>query len=392
MHDRRYEVVVVGGGIHGAGVAQAAAAAGYRTLIIEQRGWAAGTSSRSSKLLHGGLRYLETAQFSLVRQSLRERNLLLQLAPTLAHPLCFNIPIYKTTSRRPWQLAIGLSLYALLSGFTALSRFSWGRATAGGVKTEGLQAVFSYWDGQTNDTLLTRAVIESAKSLDTHVMCPATLSDAERTAEGYQLTVDESCDDKTIAHCIQADYVVNCTGPWINQVLSLVSPAPVQRPCELIKGSHLILREKIADEAFYLEAPQDGRAIFLLPWGEHSLLGTTEQAFAGDPQTVSVSAVEQEYLLTTARHYFPQQTFTVIDKFAGLRVLPTGDVRAFSRPRDCILHTDPDHPRLLSLYGGKLTTYRHTAEQVLALVATQLGKRKVIADTRALPLSVLYSD
>lgn len=384
MSDRRYELVVIGGGIHGAGVAQAGAAAGYKTLIVEQRQWAAGTSSRSSKLLHGGLRYLETAQLSLVNESLQERNLLLTLAPELAHPLRFNIPVYATTSRRPWQLMIGLSLYALLSGFSSLSRFSWNRPAPASLQSKGLQAMFSYWDGQTDDALLTRAVVDSATQLGAESLCPATLVSAVQNTDGYRLQITNA----TGSDHLHADFVVNCGGPWINSVLDRVNPATRQLPCELVKGSHLILQQQISQEAFYLESPRDQRAIFLLPWGKHSLLGTTEQTFSGDPQTVSVSDQEREYLLATASHYFPQSTFTVIDEFAGLRVLPIGESPAFSRPRDCILHTDNHHPRLLSLYGGKLTTYRHTADNVLRAVSAQLGKRTPVADTRNLSLSL----
>ena len=383
MAGDRYEVTVIGGGIHGAGVMQAAAAAGYKTLVIEQRHWAAGTSSRSSKLLHGGLRYLETAQLSLVRQSLQERNRLLELAPTLAHPLQFHIPIYAGTTRRPWQLVLGLSLYAVLSGLSRLSRFSWHRGALAGLKADGLQKRFSYWDGQTDDALLTRAVVDSALSLGADALCPATLTAAERTADGYRLTVVEGDDTRHI----HTDFLVNCAGPWINRVQALVSPETTQQTCELVKGSHLILQKRISDDAFYLESPEDKRAIFLLPWGEHSLLGTTEQHFEGDPQSVAVSPQERNYLLATARHYFPNADFKVIEEFAGLRVLPAGDASAFARPRECIFHSDPEHPRLLALYGGKLTTYRHTAEQVIKAVTRQLGPRQAIADTTTLPLS-----
>ena len=384
MAEERYEVTVIGGGIHGAGVAQAAAAAGYSTLIIEQRDWGAETSSRSSKLLHGGLRYLETAQFGLVRESLKERNLLLQLAPGLAHPLRFNIPVYRDTRRRPWQLVLGLSLYAVLSGLSSLSRFGITRSPHVALRPQGLQKIFRYWDGQTDDVQLTRAVIRSAQENGAGLLCPAKLLQAQWTADGYRLTVQEG---DAAPRQVHTDYLVNCSGPWINQVLELVSPRPQQRDCELVKGSHLVIREKISDEAFYLEAPADGRAIFLLPWGEHSLLGTTEQPFRGsDPQTVAVSPQERSYLLETAHHYFPTSNFTVINEFAGLRVLPASDNRAFERPRDCVLHTDARHPRLLSLYGGKLTTYRKTAEKVLKAVRRQLGARPPRATTDKLPL------
>lgn len=385
MTDSHYHLAVIGGGIHGAGVAQAAAAAGLKTLIVEQRDWASATSSRSSKLLHGGLRYLETAQFSLVRESLQERNLLLSLAPSLAHPLRFNIPIYRNTSRRPWQLICGLSIYALFSGFNPLSRFSWWRSPPAGLNTRGLQRVFSYWDGQTNDRLLTRAVIHSALEIGAEARCPSELVSARQVEGGYELTLGDSTGS---VDAVRTDFLVNCTGPWVNDMLSNVSPTPVSMPCDLVKGSHLVLAEKLSDEAFYLESPQDQRAVFLLPWGEHSLLGTTEQRYDGDPRTVSVSAGERDYLLQTANHYFPQQSFTIIEEFAGLRVLPTGSGRAFSRPRDCILHTDPDHPRLISLYGGKLTTYRHTAATVIRQALAVLGPRPPLADTRELALQL----
>ena len=405
MDSAHYEVVVIGGGIHGAGVAQAAAAAGYKTLIIEQQNWAAGTSSRSSKLLHGGLRYLETAQISLVWQSLQERNRLLKLAPSLAHPLRFHIPIYQSTKRRPWQLMIGLSIYAVLSGLSSLSQFSWSQPAPPGLKKTGLKKIFSYWDGQTNDALLTQAVIHSAKKLGADLLCPYQLISAQainnekNNISGYSLTLQNNVDAGANATTdtdmplhthtttkVTADYLVNCTGPWVNTTLALISPTPLELPCELIAGSHLILQEKLSDDAFYMESPQDGRAIFLLPWGEHSLLGTTEQTFHGDPKTICVSQQERDYLLQTASHYFPEQTFTVIDEFSGLRVLPIGNSRAFSRPRDCILHQAPEHPHLLSLYGGKLTTYRHTAEQVIKLINQQLGSRKKVADTRKVRL------
>ncbi|WP_101757030.1 glycerol-3-phosphate dehydrogenase/oxidase [Oceanicoccus sp. KOV_DT_Chl] len=382
MTDNQYEVVVIGGGIHGAGVAQAAAAAGYKTLIIEHQYWAAGTSSRSSKLLHGGLRYLETAQLGLVRESLQERNRLLRLAPSLAHPLRFHIPVYSTTTRRPWQLFFGLTLYAILSGFTSMSRFSWSTPPPPGLKKKGLKSLFSYSDGQTNDTQLTQAVVDSAQALGAQTCCPATVTGIEKYSDGYQLMIKEG----EVLNQIQSSFVVNCSGPWVNQVLTSVTPSTEQLACELVKGSHLILRERISTDAFYLESPQDQRAIFLLPWGEHSLLGTTEQNFNGDPKTVAVSEQEREYLLTTVRYYFPDNSFTVIDEFAGIRVLPIGRSPAFSRPRECILHTDSHHPCLLSLYGGKLTTYRHTAEKVITIIKAQLGKRTAVADTKSLHL------
>src|SRR5277367_6124746 len=174
---KEYDVVIIGGGIHGAGVLQAAVAAGHSALLIERQGLASGTSSRSSKLIHGGLRYLESGQFALVRESLRERTILLRIAPELVKLKPFFIPVYRDTRRRPWQLKIGLWIYALLGGFTKETRFGdvpeaeW--STLDGLELENLDAVIRYHDGQTDDSLLTRAVVQSALELGATVAMPA---------------------------------------------------------------------------------------------------------------------------------------------------------------------------------------------------------------------------
>ncbi len=385
-----YEVAVSGGGILGGGAAQACAAAGYRCVIVEQTDWAAGTSSRSSKLIHGGLRYLESGQLSLVRESLRERAILLRIAPELVKPLAFLIPVYGATKRRPWELTSGLSLYALLAGWTRLARFSTisprrlpSALRANGLKTEGLQAVFRYWDAQTDDVQLTRAVLQSAQSLGAEARCPAQLVSAERAGDGYRLQLDE----RGHARELRCNYLINAGGPWVNDVLATITPKAAHRPIDRVLGSHLILEPALHDEAFYLESPIDQRAVFVLPWKGKTLLGTTERPFDGDPQCAAVSAADREYLLATLRHYFPKVKPKIVDEFAGVRVLPHGDGRAFTRPRDCVFHVDPQHPNLLSLYGGKLTGYRHTGQDVVAKVRQALGPRDQKADTSTLPLT-----
>src|SRR5580658_10137849 len=174
---KEYDVIVVGGGIHGAGVLQAAAAAGHSALLIEKRALASGTSSRSSKLIHGGLRYLESGQFALVRESLHERAVHLRIAPELVQLRPFFIPVYKETRRRPWELKLGLWLYALLGGFDASTRFGrvpkseWPRLD--GLRMRDLDAVIRYYDAQTDDAQLTRAVVESARALGGEIAVPA---------------------------------------------------------------------------------------------------------------------------------------------------------------------------------------------------------------------------
>ncbi|MCR4301236.1 MAG: FAD-dependent oxidoreductase, partial [Sulfuricaulis sp.] len=172
-----YDVAVIGGGIHGVGVAQAAAAAGYSVLLMEQNNLGSGTSSRSSKLIHGGLRYLESAHFGLVRESLREREILLHIAPALVQRVPFYIPVYTATRRSPWKIRAGLSLYALLGGlspetrFESVTRSRW--QDLDGIATHGLRAVFRYEDAQTDDARLTQAVMQSAQSLGAELRCPA---------------------------------------------------------------------------------------------------------------------------------------------------------------------------------------------------------------------------
>ena len=384
-----YEVAIVGGGILGVGAAQACAAAGYRCVVVEQTDWAAGTSSRSSKLIHGGLRYLETGQLSLVRDSLRERAILLSIAPGLVKPLAFLIPVYGQTRRRPWQLASGLGLYAVLAGWTRLARFRTfsprrlpSSLRGSGLKLAGLQTVFRYWDAQTDDAQLTRAVLRSAQSLGVEACCPAELLSAEREGNGYRLTIQEGQDRRDLS----CDYLVNAGGPWVSDVLARVQPEASHRTIDRVLGSHLILEPALHDEAFYLESPIDQRAVFVLPWKGKTLLGTTENPFDGDPGLASVSDVDRDYLLATLRHYFPDLTPTIVGEFAGVRVLPHGDGRAFTRPRDCVFHTDPRHPNLISLYGGKLTGYRNTGEDVVSKVRQALGPREAKADTATLRL------
>ena len=385
-----YDVAIIGGGIHGAGVAQACAAAGYSCIIIEKTDWAAGTSSKSSKLIHGGLRYLETAQISLVWQSLRERGLLLSIAPQLVKPLQFFIPVYRETTRRPWQLRIGLSLYALLTGFTKLARFKSYRIDspqlAENLNRKDLSAVFSYWDAQTDDRQLTQAVIRSARALGATTLCPATLQSATAITEGYRLNIQQLA-TKEEPSTLTCRFLVNAAGPWANKVLATVTEQPQTLAMELVKGSHLIFQQRITEHAYYLESPIDKRAVFVLPWHGKTMIGTTEQPFNGDPDHVTVSEQETDYLLNTFKHYFPETEVDICDQFAGLRVLPRGDGSPFSRPRDCILFQDPNQLRLLTLYGGKLTAYRHTAEQVITKIAAQLGTQQAIADTKKIRLA-----
>lgn len=382
-----FDVVVVGGGIHGAGVAQAAAAAGYRTLLLEEREPAAGTSSRSSKLVHGGLRYLESGRIALVRESLRERAILLRIAPELVKLVPFHVPIYRDTRRRPGRIRIGLSLYAVLGNLARAVRFEsvreneWGALD--GLRTEGLEAVFRYFDGQTDDTALVRAVLRSAESLGARLLWPVRFVGAKGDGEGFEVRFEEGVGERTC----RARSLVNAGGPWIETVRRRIDPLPPGLEVDLVGGAHVEFDGRLARGVYYTEAPIDGRAVFVMPWKDRTLVGTTETPFAGDPATVEPLPGEIAYLRDTFRHYFPSREAKVARAWAGLRVLPKGSDALFRRRRETTLVVDRERaPRMVAIYGGKLTGYRATAEKVMARLARSLPKAERKADTRTLGL------
>lgn len=382
------DVVVVGGGIQGVGVAQAAAAAGYAVLLLEERELAAGTSSRSSKLIHGGLRYLETGQIRLVRESLAERELLLRNAPELVRLVPFYVPIYRETSRRPWEIRVGLALYALLGKLGPHARFEevppreW--SGLDGLSTTGLQRVFRYFDGQTDDRALTRAVMRSALALGAELACPARFLAAERASGGWSIRYEAAGEE----HRTSALALVNAAGPWVEEVRARLRPPPPGAAIELVQGAHVELPGEIVRGIYYVEAPSDGRAVFTMPWNGRTLVGTTETPYRGDPAAVRPLDAEVEYLRATFHHHFPDRASDVLDAWAGLRVLPSGGGSAFRRSREVRLLTDDrERPRTVAIYGGKLTGYRATAERVLSLLRRTLPPREALADTRFLRLA-----
>ena len=370
-------MVIIGGGIHGAGVLQAAAAAGFRALLIERRGLASGTSSRSSKLIHGGLRYLESGQFALVRESLRERAIHLRIAAELVSLKPFFIPVYRDTRRRPWQLKIGLWMYALLGGFDAATRFGsvpradW--SSLDGLKTEDLDAVVRYHDAQTNDALLTRAVVQSALELGGELAMPATFTQATLRDSG--VTVSYSAGESSL-EC-GARVLINAAGPWAPQVARAVQPAIPVPDVDLVQGTHIVIPFALTAGIYYVESPTDGRAVFVMPWAGATLIGTTETPYHGDPDHVRPLPQEEEYLLAVVRHYFPALSGLtrgdISERFAGLRVLPAATQAAFDRSRETIFTLDRDaRPRVLGIYGGKLTGWRAAAAHVMERIGPSL--------------------
>ncbi len=382
------DIAVIGGGIQGAGIAQAAAAAGYRVSVLEREAEVGqATSSRSSKLIHGGLRYLETGQFSLVRECLKERALLLRLAPSLVRLTPFHIPIYADTRRSTALVRLGLGVYSILGGLDRDTRFSlvrrddWG--SLDGLDTTDLRTVFRYYDAQTDDAALTRAVIDSAKRLGAEVITRAEVTGVRLGSPQQEIQLVRESDSRTL----RARAVINATGPWVNRLLERVFPHIEPTPVELVAGTHVVIEGTLEHGCYYVEAPHDGRAVFVLPWKGRTLIGTTERLHHGSPESVAPTEKETDYLLETYRHYFPRSSPQLSECFAGLRVLPRGGHTPFHRPRDTTLAVDrSERPRLVSVCGGKLTAYRLTAERVMRLIAPSLPETVPHADTRRLTL------
>lgn len=379
------EIAVIGGGIQGAGVAQVAAAAGYQVMLFEKTAWAAGTSSRSSKLIHGGLRYLETGEINLVRQNLDERELLLRNAPELVKPIPFYIPLYQDSKRKPWQIHLGLMIYRLLARFSRTSEFhkldprAW--RYLDDLKIQGLKAVFQYWDAQTDDRMLTRAVVKSAMDLGAKAFCPAELIKGVREADGYKLLL--TVKGKPV-YC-RAKTVINAAGAWVNEVQTRLDSSLPQAPISLIRGAHIIVPGTLIKGIYYLQSPIDGRPMFATPWRDNIMVGTTEAEHHGDINDVQASAEEIAYLQQSFQHHFPEFDSTVLESFAGLRVLPASDEVANKRSRSTIFTLDSEEsPHCLAIYGGKLTGYRHTGEEALAKLIPTLGEREAVTDTRSL--------
>jgi len=387
---KSYDVTVIGGGIHGAGVAQAAAAKGYKVLLLEKNKIAAGTSSRSSKLIHGGLRYLEHFEFKLVFECLREREILLSIAPELVKLIPVYIPVYKKSSRTRLEIRLGLTLYSILGRFKKntfykkVSKSKWHELD--GLETENLLAVYQFYDAQTDDVKLTQAVINSAQKLGAKIIVPGELLRVDNIDNGYNITYMEAdsvvdCNTKTI---------INAAGPWINDVLEIISPTENKIKFDLIQGAHIILDQQINKGIYYVESPADSRAIFVIPWKGKALIGTTETLFSGNLEDVVALDKEVDYLLCNYNYYFsrkkPSVRKDVVTKFAGLRVLMSSNDIAFKRSRDTYLIAHNKKSDFVTICGGKLTAYRHTADRVLKMIELRLPPTSTSQSTENIEL------
>jgi len=390
MRTEPFDVLVVGGGIVGAGVARDSACRGLATALVDQRDFAAGTSGKTSRLVHGGLRYLRNYRFGLVRRAVRERDLLLRNAPGLVRPLPFLIPAYRDRGPGRVILRFGLFLYDFLSQEKTLPRRSWlspteARQREPQIALEGLAGAGMYHDAWTDDSRLVLAVVQDAATAGAVVANHVRVEGLNRTGgrvAGAQLRDMISGDSFTTS----ARFVVNATGVWLDD-LRAGQATPTLRPT---KGIHInVPRAKIGNRhALALTARRDGRVVFVLPWGDLALVGTTDTDYRGDPNQVVPDAGDVAYLLEAVNETFPAAHLgpdDVISAYAGLRpLLRRGGAKAETDiSRDHAIFEDRDG--LVSITGGKLTTHRAMAEEVGDLLARRLGRPGASA-TRDRPL------
>jgi glycerol-3-phosphate dehydrogenase len=372
-----FDLLVLGGGITGAGVALDAALRGLRTALIDKGDFASGTSSISTKLIHGGLRYLEHGQLGLVYEALHERSRLLRNAPHLVHPLRFVIPFYHNARVPPWKWRAGLTLYDVLAGRGNLLR---SRPCSLGhlekdfpdLEQRGLLGAAEYADAQMDDSRLCLAVIQTA---DHQGAVVANYLDAVRfeTSGGRVHAVDQLTGRELR---IAARVVVNAAGPWADHVRALageVAPgdAPLLAPT---KGAHLVLPDHGLPAALLLLHPRDGRVFFVLPWLGKTLLGTTDTDSPAPDGAPTVAPEDVDYLLEGYNHYFRRRLAgaDVLGSFAGVRpLLRSRPGEPSARSREFRVLTGPTG--LITVAGGKYTTYRRMAEVVTDAVARQLG-------------------
>lgn len=375
-----FDLLVIGGGITGCGIARDAALRGLRVALVEQADLASGTSSRSSRLVHGGVRYLEHGHLGLVFEASVERRRLLRLAPHLVRPLGFTWPVYRGARIPRWKLAAGLTLYDALALFRNVRRHSRLRRPAvlerePGLRATGLLGGATYYDAATDDSRLTLANAVDAV-LQGAVVATYVHAGGYTRADG-RVAGAEVTDVLTGERFeVRARAIVRAVGPWTSRNVRGSTGVHVSVP-----------RERLANTgAVTLMAPQDGRVMFVLPAGTHAIIGTTESPTLGSPDQVRATEADVAYLLEAANHYFPGARLTrddVVSAWAGVRPLVAGSGTLGAASREHAITTEDN---VVTVTGGKLTTYRVMADDAVRAAARVLGVRVVPTPTHDRPL------
>lgn len=362
------DLLVIGGGINGAGVARDAAGRGLTVVLLEKDDLAAHTSSASTKLIHGGLRYLEHYEFRLVSESLREREVLLRNAPHIVWPLRFVLP-HEVGMRPKWMLRAGLALYDRLGGRGNLPRshaVDLTRAPHHSILDEKLTKGFEYSDCWVEDSRLVVLTAMNARERGAQILTRTECIALERQPDSWRVTVR----NRGGVRQIEARAIANAAGPWVDRVAKAALGEGTSAHLRLVKGSHIVIPRAFSGDHAYIFQQPDGRIVFAIPYERHfTLIGTTDVRFEGDLDHVEIDGAEREYLRAAATRYFrkPVAEADIVHSYAGVR--PLYDDHASSNAavtRDYVFEVDVmGGAPILSVYGGKITTYRKLAEHAL---------------------------
>jgi len=372
-----YDIIIIGGGIYGAWSAREATLRGLKTLLVEQGDWGGATSQSSSKLLHGGLRYLEQFEFGLVRKSLKERDLLYEIAPHLVKPLRFMVPIYDNSRVGPFRMRLGLKLYDSLAGngpcskpYKKLSRsevfedYAW-------LKQGGFKSSLEYSDAQTDDARFTYQVVQTAESLGAHIKsyCKASIVHAMHEIKQVELYNLKNQTKLTV----KSKSILMATGPWMDAQIGKNKQA--KENSRLTKGVHILLPDIGLRKALTLMSPEDGRVFFMIPWYHKTMVGTTDTDYQGSPENCTTTHEDIHYLLKSVNAFkesTPWKYEDVISAFSGLRVLqssntdhPSQASREWSLPEI--------RPGIFRSIGGKLTSAREDATFALDQISRSMN-------------------
>lgn len=376
-----HDVFVIGGGINGCGIARDAAGRGYSVYLAEMNDLASGTSSFSTKLIHGGLRYLEYYEFRLVRESLMEREVLWRNAPHIIWPMRFVLP-YAEGLRPAWLIRLGLFLYDHIGGrklLPATRTLDMRKDPAGKPLKPIFAKAFEYSDGWVNDARLVVLNARDAADRGATIRTRCKVTGARREGDNWVVTVEDVLSQKQDE--VRAKLLVNAAGPWVDHVLSAAIGQKDVHNVRLVQGSHIVVRKKFDDPRAYFFQNRDGRIIFAIPYEEEfTLIGTTDRDYTGDPHNAEISQTEIDYLCGAASEYFaaPVKREDIVWTYSGVRPLyDDGASKAQEATRDYVLKADHPHgqPPVVNIFGGKITTYRRLSEHMQEKIEHFLGRK-----------------
>ena len=375
FNKQMYDIFIIGGGINGAGIARDAAGRGLKVFLAEKNKVGSATSSWSSKLIHGGLRYLENYEFKLVRESLKEREVITKIAPKITKPIPFIIPHTKKL-RSKLLIRLGLFLYDNLGGKTKIpksSKIDFNKKFTN-ILLSHYKVGFQYYDVQVDDKKLVEININDAKKLGATVIENRKVINANRLKEGWEITLDNN-------EVVKSKILINAAGPWINEIVNNVIKVNSNKSIRLVRGSHIIIKKLYEEEVAFTLQNDDSRIVFVIPYrNEYSLIGTTE-VDVNTPDKPKISNEEKIYLINTINNHFVKQICQedIVDTYSGIRPLIEDFKEATRVTRDYVfdLNLESQNSPLLNIYGGKLTTYRKLSERVIEELSPYLPYTKI---------------